>query len=104
MAAAQQGQAQPQVPLQGVSQIPSPQTSVQAQTPATCAVNICTDYAGTSKTLQNAPAHNAVGTEFWDNKVPPTSVLNDISKKCKQRPFFPSSYIYKKSKMCTLKC
>ncbi|XP_026559177.1 protein PRRC2C isoform X2 [Pseudonaja textilis] len=80
-AAAQQGQAQPQVPLQGVTQIPSPQTSVQAQTPATCALNICTDYAGTSKTLQNAASHNAVGTEFWDNKVPPTSVLNDISKK-----------------------
>uniref|UniRef100_A0A8C5WWB5 Proline rich coiled-coil 2C n=1 Tax=Laticauda laticaudata TaxID=8630 RepID=A0A8C5WWB5_LATLA len=80
-AAAQQGQAQPQVPLQGVSQIPSPQTSVQAQTPATCALNICTDYAGTSKTLQNAASHNAVGIEFWDNKVPPTSVLNDISKK-----------------------
>uniref|UniRef100_A0A8C6VF82 Proline rich coiled-coil 2C n=1 Tax=Naja naja TaxID=35670 RepID=A0A8C6VF82_NAJNA len=80
-AAAQQGQAQPQVPLQSVSQIPSPQTSVQAQTPATCALNICTDYAGTSKTLQNAASHNAVGTEFWDNKVPPTSILNDISKK-----------------------
>ncbi|XP_032082179.1 protein PRRC2C isoform X5 [Thamnophis elegans] len=80
-AATQQGQVQPQVPLQGVPQIPSPQTSVQAQTPATCSLNICTDYAGTSKTLQNAPAHNAVGTEFWDNKVPPTSILNDISKK-----------------------
>ncbi|XP_053169489.1 protein PRRC2C isoform X3 [Hemicordylus capensis] len=82
-AAAQQiqVQAQPQLPLQCVSQIPSPQTSVQPQTQATCSTSNSTEYAAASKTLQNTPSHNAVGTELWDNKVPPTAVLNDISKK-----------------------
>ncbi|CAI5776307.1 Proline rich coiled-coil 2C [Podarcis lilfordi] len=76
-----QVQAQPQLPLQCVSQIPSPQTSVQLQPQATCAASSSTEYTATSKTLQNTPSHNAVGTELWDNKVPPTTVLNDISKK-----------------------
>ncbi|XP_062989637.1 protein PRRC2C isoform X3 [Elgaria multicarinata webbii] len=82
-AAAQQVQvqAQPQLPLQCVPQISSPQTSVQPQSQATSAVNNNTEYATTSKTLQTTTSHNSIGTELWDNKVPPTTVLNDISKK-----------------------
>ncbi|XP_015279331.1 PREDICTED: protein PRRC2C [Gekko japonicus] len=81
-AAAQQVQAQAvQLPLQCISQIPSPQVAVQPQAPTTCAVSSSTEYTTTSKNLQNTPSHNAVGSELWDNKVPPTAVLNDISKK-----------------------
>uniref|UniRef100_A0A6J0U2X4 Protein PRRC2C isoform X3 n=1 Tax=Pogona vitticeps TaxID=103695 RepID=A0A6J0U2X4_9SAUR len=79
-AAAQQAQAQPQIPLQCVPHIPSTQTSVQPQAQTTCLVNSA-EYTATSKNLQNAPSHNSVGTELWDNKVPPTAVLSDISKK-----------------------
>ncbi|KAH0618217.1 hypothetical protein JD844_017227, partial [Phrynosoma platyrhinos] len=78
-AAAQQVQAQPQMPLQCVSQVPSPQTAVQPQTQATSPVNNSTEYTAISKSLQNTPSH--VGIELWDNKVPATTVLGDISKK-----------------------
>ncbi|XP_048354568.1 protein PRRC2C isoform X2 [Sphaerodactylus townsendi] len=82
-AAAQQVQAQTQVqlPLQCVSQIPSPQVPVQPQVQTTCAASNSTEYTMASKNLQNAPSHNAAGSDLWDNKVPPTAVLNDISKK-----------------------
>nr|XP_008116025.1 PREDICTED: protein PRRC2C isoform X5 [Anolis carolinensis] len=74
-AAAQQVQAQPQpqpqIPLQCVSQVPSPQ--------ATCPVSNSTEYTAISKSLQDTSSH--VGTELWDNKVPATTVLGDISKK-----------------------
>ncbi|XP_061439803.1 protein PRRC2C isoform X5 [Rhineura floridana] len=80
-AAAQQIQAQPQLTLQCVSQIPSPQASVQPQPQATCVANNSTEYTATSKNLQNTPSSNAIGNELWDNKVPPTTVLNEISKK-----------------------
>ncbi|XP_042320437.1 protein PRRC2C isoform X2 [Sceloporus undulatus] len=77
-AAAQQVQAQPQMPLQCVSQVPSPQTTVQPQTQAISPVNNSTEYTAVSKSLQNTPH---VGIELWDNKVPATTVLGDISKK-----------------------
>ncbi|XP_054835363.1 protein PRRC2C isoform X3 [Eublepharis macularius] len=76
-----QAQTQVQLPMQCVSQIPSPQASVQPQAQTTCAASSNTDYTTTSKNLQNTPTHNTVGNELWDNKVPPTAVLNDISKK-----------------------
>ncbi|XP_060630343.2 protein PRRC2C isoform X4 [Anolis sagrei] len=80
-AAAQQVQAppQPQIPLQCVSQVPSPQATVQPQTQATCPVNNSTEYTVISKSLQDTSSH--VGAELWDNKVPATTVLGDISKK-----------------------
>ncbi|XP_008116026.2 protein PRRC2C isoform X9 [Anolis carolinensis] len=82
-AAAQQVQAQPQpqpqIPLQCVSQVPSPQATVQPQTQATCPVSNSTEYTAISKSLQDTSSH--VGTELWDNKVPATTVLGDISKK-----------------------
>ncbi|XP_066478987.1 protein PRRC2C isoform X2 [Tiliqua scincoides] len=76
-----QPQVQAQLPPQCVPQIPSPQAAVQPQTQATCTTNSSTEYSATSKALQNASSHNAVGTELWDNKVQPTAVLSDVSKK-----------------------
>ncbi|XP_019357460.1 PREDICTED: protein PRRC2C isoform X3 [Gavialis gangeticus] len=80
-AAAQQAQAQTQVQTQPqcASQTTSqPQTQVQ---PQTAGGTNNTEYAVTGKALQNAQSHNALGTELWENKVAPTTVITDISKK-----------------------
>lgn len=80
-AAAQQAQAQAQPPC--TTQTPGqPQASVQSQNQA-AGGTASTEYTVSGKVLQNTQAHNGLGTELWENKVPPTAVLNDISKKCK---------------------
>lgn len=77
-AAAQQAQAQPPCPAQSPAQ---PQAPVPAQSQASGGT-ASTDYTVSGKVLQNNQPHNSLGAELWDNKVPPTAVLNDISKKC----------------------
>lgn len=84
-AAAQQAQAQAQAQAQPpcTAQTPGqPQASVQTQNQA-AGGTATTEYTVSGKVLQNTQAHNGLGTELWENKVPPTAVLNDISKKCK---------------------
>lgn len=74
-----QAQAQPPCPAQSPAQ---PQAPVAAQSQA-AGGTASTDYTVSGKVLQNTQPHNGLGAELWDNKVPPTAVLNDISKKCK---------------------
>lgn len=84
-AAAQQAQAQAQAQAQPpcTTQAPGqPQVSVQTQSQA-AGGTASTEYTVSAKVLQNTQAHNGLGAELWDNKVPSTAVLNDISKKCK---------------------
>ena len=84
-AAAQQAQAQAQAQAQPscTTQTPGqPQASVQPQNQA-AGGTASTEYTVSGKVLQNTQAHNGLGTELWENKVPSTAVLNDISKKCK---------------------
>ena len=84
-AAAQQAQTQAQAQAQPpcTTQTPGqPQVSVQQQN-QTAGGTASTEYTVSGKVLQNTQAHNGLGTELWENKVPPTAVLNDISKKCK---------------------
>ncbi|XP_021567119.1 protein PRRC2C isoform X4 [Carlito syrichta] len=40
-----------------------------------------TDYVATGKSIQTPQSHGTLTAELWDNKVAPTAVLNDISKK-----------------------
>lgn len=85
-AAAQQAQAQAQAQAQSpcAAQTPGqPQASVQPQNQAAGGTAASTEYTVSGKVLQNTQAHNGLGTELWENKVPATAVLNDISKKCK---------------------
>uniref|UniRef100_A0A8C4MJU3 Proline rich coiled-coil 2C n=1 Tax=Equus asinus asinus TaxID=83772 RepID=A0A8C4MJU3_EQUAS len=68
-----------QSPLQTTTQSSKqPPPSIRlpsAQTPNS------TDYVATGKSIQTSQSHGTLTTELWDNKVAPTAVLNDISKK-----------------------
>lgn len=84
-AAAQQAQTQPQAQVQppGPTQTPGqPQTAAQPPNQA-AGGTASAEYTASGKILQNTQANNGLGAELWENKVPPTAVLNDISKKCK---------------------
>lgn len=81
-AAAQQAQAQAQTPCTAQT-AGQPPASVQPQNQAAGGATASTEFTVSGKVLQNTQAHNGLGTELWENKVPPTAVLNDISKKRK---------------------
>lgn len=74
-----QAQAQPPCPAQSPAQ---PQAPVPSPSQA-AAGTASTDYTVSGKVLQSTQPHNGLAAELWDSKVPPTAVLNDISKKCK---------------------
>lgn len=81
-AAAQQAQAQAQTPCTAQT-AGQPPASVQPQNQAAGGATASTEFTVSGKVLQNTQAHSGLGTELWENKVPPTAVLNDISKKRK---------------------
>lgn len=69
-------------PIQAPNRAVQP-ASVQPQNQAAGGATASTEFTVSGKVLQNTQAHNGLGTELWENKVPPTAVLNDISKKRK---------------------